>query len=250
RHHVHIEIAERLRVLAERVGDGVARLDVEHHLAGDVFERRVLALHRQDVERLHERQAGVDHRRELAREDDDVAHLDRAHPLLLLRRPFVDLDDVELELAKLLDDFVAVRRIDRRRLELTVDRAGGVRECWHGTGLLEVAVDNRIGTGNDTGIAAGNGAHRVDDCPHPKISRARAVFRRSLRHRDASRWFAALRHTRPVSWITNDANRVDLARFARDPPDEYRPLFRLSLPRAPRLDSRAHAALTQRSRAG
>ena len=30
----------------------------------------------QDVERLHQRQAGVDHRRELAGEDDDVARLD------------------------------------------------------------------------------------------------------------------------------------------------------------------------------
>ena len=32
RHHVHIEIGEGVGVLGERVGHGVARLDVEHHL--------------------------------------------------------------------------------------------------------------------------------------------------------------------------------------------------------------------------
>ena len=38
----------------------------------------VLGLLRQDVQRLHQRQAGVDHRRELPREDHDVAGADPA----------------------------------------------------------------------------------------------------------------------------------------------------------------------------
>ena len=48
-----------------------------------VLERLVLALGREDVERLHERQTGVDHGRELPREDDDVARLDLAFATLL-----------------------------------------------------------------------------------------------------------------------------------------------------------------------
>jgi hypothetical protein len=63
-------------MLAQRVGEGVAALDVVHHLACDVGEDLVLGLLRQNVERLDQRQAGVDHRRELPREDHDVACLD------------------------------------------------------------------------------------------------------------------------------------------------------------------------------
>jgi len=85
-------------MFAERVGDGVTGFDVEHDLARDILERRVFTLVREDVEGLHERQTGVDHRRELAREDDDVAHLDRPAAFLSIRGPFVDLDDVQLEL--------------------------------------------------------------------------------------------------------------------------------------------------------
>ena len=83
RHHVHVQVAERLGMLGQGVGHRVARLDVEHDLPRDVRQRLALALLREDVERLHQRQAGVDHRRELAREDHDVAHRDRPRRFFL-----------------------------------------------------------------------------------------------------------------------------------------------------------------------
>src|SRR6185312_5442797 len=129
--HVDVELRERLGMLAERVGHGVAGFDVEHDLSRDVFQRRVLALLRQDVKRLHEREAGVDHRRELAGEDDDVAHLDAAQALLLRRRAFVDLDDAQALLLELLDDFVAIRRVDRRGTQVAAGGPRGVRELGH-----------------------------------------------------------------------------------------------------------------------
>src|SRR3712207_8252456 len=46
--HVHVQLVERLRVLAERVGDGVARLDVEHDRLGHRLEALVLRLLRED----------------------------------------------------------------------------------------------------------------------------------------------------------------------------------------------------------
>jgi hypothetical protein len=79
--HVHVERREHLLVLAHRVGQGLAGLDVVEHLLDDLAQRLVLALLREDVEALHERQAGVDHGRELAREDDDVARRDAAAEL-------------------------------------------------------------------------------------------------------------------------------------------------------------------------
>jgi hypothetical protein len=71
----------------------------------DVAERRlknlVLLLVREDIEALHEGQSRVDHRRELAREDDDLL---RFHPGTELegreRTPFFHLDRVELLLAQ------------------------------------------------------------------------------------------------------------------------------------------------------
>ena len=89
--HVHVQIVERLGMLAQRIGDRVPRLDVEDHGPRHFLQRLVLALLGEDVERLHQRQARVDHRRELAREDHDVPHLDLAAAGLLAlstpRRP-------------------------------------------------------------------------------------------------------------------------------------------------------------------
>ena len=99
-----------LGMLAERVGHRVARLDVEHHRARHVLERLVLALLGEDVERLHQRQTRVDHRRELPGEDDDVAHLDAAAARLLALRLLVDLDDGQPLAPELRDDVVAGRR--------------------------------------------------------------------------------------------------------------------------------------------
>ncbi len=128
-HHVDVQIGERSGVLPERVGDGIARLHVVHHLPGDVLERLALALLRQDVERLHERKPGVDHGRELPGEDDDVARLDAATGLLAPL--LVHLDDDELLPAELRHHLVAAGRVHRGVLQLSVERPGRVGERWH-----------------------------------------------------------------------------------------------------------------------
>ena len=75
-HHRDVEAVERLRVLGERRRQRRALLDVEADLVDDRGERLVLRLLGEDVQRTQQRQAGVDHRRELAREDRDVLQLD------------------------------------------------------------------------------------------------------------------------------------------------------------------------------
>ena len=75
---VDVELVEDLRVLAAARRRTWSLLDVVLDARGapclnDLF----VGLAREDVEALHERQAGVDHRRELAREDHDVPGLDR-----------------------------------------------------------------------------------------------------------------------------------------------------------------------------
>ncbi len=129
RDHVHVQLVERLRVLAERVGDCIAGLDVEHDRLGHDLEALVLRLLREDVERLHQRQTGVDHRGELAGEDDDVAHRDL--PDLLLLRLLVVLDDVHPLTAELGDHVVPRRGFDRRVLDLTLRVARRICECGH-----------------------------------------------------------------------------------------------------------------------
>src|SRR5581483_2148728 len=57
-------------------GQRAALLDVDAHLGDDVRELLVLGLLAQDRQRAQQRKAGVDHRRELAREDRDVLQLD------------------------------------------------------------------------------------------------------------------------------------------------------------------------------
>src|SRR5581483_4243122 len=132
RHHVHVQIAEGLRVFPQGVGDRVTGLDVEHDGPRDGLERWVLTLLRENVERLDQRQTGVDHRRELAGEDDDVAHLDPAAARLLLRLGrVVDLDDGEPLALQLGDHILARRGVDGRRLQLAVDRSRRVGERRH-----------------------------------------------------------------------------------------------------------------------
>ena len=69
---VHVEVVEDLRVPAERVAERRALLDARLDVAQDDREELVVGLALEDVEALHDRQAGVDHRREEAREGDDV----------------------------------------------------------------------------------------------------------------------------------------------------------------------------------
>src|SRR5206468_11989786 len=108
----------------------VARLDVEDHRARRVLERLVVALRRENVERLDEWQTGVDHRRELSGEDHDVAHRDLAG-LLLLPRRLVDLEDVQPLLPQLPDGLFPTRRVDRRAFQLAVAGARAACVTWH-----------------------------------------------------------------------------------------------------------------------
>src|SRR6266852_5791577 len=90
----------------------MAATDVVHHLAGDAGEDLVLGLLRQDVEGLHQWQAGIDHRGELPREHDDVAHRDAAAELeidLELARRGADLHHDHAVLAQVRDDIIAAR---------------------------------------------------------------------------------------------------------------------------------------------
>ncbi len=70
--HVRVERVERLRVLLHRVGQPRARLDVGADPEDVVGERLVRLLLAEDLETLHERQAGVDHDGELAGEDRQI----------------------------------------------------------------------------------------------------------------------------------------------------------------------------------
>src|SRR2546427_2447367 len=87
-------------------------------------------------EGLDERQAGVDHRGELAGEHDDVAGLDAAAELeveleLLGRR--ADLHHDHAVLPQVRDDVVASRQVDLVVDEIAFERASGVLEERHGS---------------------------------------------------------------------------------------------------------------------
>ncbi len=120
RDHVREQRVERLRMLAHRVGQRRAALDVGPRLQDDGGEVLVLLLGAEDLEALHEGQAGVDHHRELPREHREVLRrgllpqlaglgLRRRRGRLLLGR--VDPRD---------EDLLAPERGDRR-----VHRVGG-----------------------------------------------------------------------------------------------------------------------------
>ena len=103
---VHVEVVEHLRVAAQRVAEGRALLDARLHVAQDGREVLVVRLPLQDVEALHDGQAGVDHRGEEAREGDDVLVADARAELEAER------------LALLLD----LRRLELLRTQPLVDR--------------------------------------------------------------------------------------------------------------------------------
>ena len=92
--HAHVEPAEHLGVLLERVGQADAGLDVGAHLADDLGELLVRRLLLEDVQAAQHREAGVDHGRELAREDGEVLGLDAAADLDLAPA-LLDLVEVE-----------------------------------------------------------------------------------------------------------------------------------------------------------
>ena len=76
RHHVREQRIERLRMLAHRIGERGARLDVGARLQNDGREVLVLFLGAQNVEALDERKARVDHDGELTGEDGEVLRAD------------------------------------------------------------------------------------------------------------------------------------------------------------------------------
>src|SRR5204862_113180 len=102
-------LSSSVSICSRRVGQRLAALHVVHDLPRHVGQDLVLGLLRQDVEGLHQRQAGVDHGGELAGEHDDVARLDPAAELdveLELLGRGADLDDDHAILAQVGDDVV------------------------------------------------------------------------------------------------------------------------------------------------
>ena len=76
---------EDLRVLLHRVGERCAALDVGSRREDRLGEILVFLLVAENLEALHQRQAGVDHDGELASEDRHVLRID-----LLAELPFLD----------------------------------------------------------------------------------------------------------------------------------------------------------------
>ncbi len=119
-------------MLAHGVGQRVPRLHVVQRVLDRLLENRVLGLLREDVEGLHQRETRVDHRRELTREDHDVAGLD----LLPLRerdvlRLLADRDGNQLLLAQIRDDVVFGGKIDLGAADLACDRPSAVGPDRH-----------------------------------------------------------------------------------------------------------------------
>ena len=91
---VHVEVVEGFRVLAQRVRERRTLFDVALDLANDRLEGLVRLLFGEDVETLNEREACVDHRGELSREDDEVASRD---PFLQEREILADVLGASLD---------------------------------------------------------------------------------------------------------------------------------------------------------
>src|SRR5437762_3593984 len=80
--HVDEEIVEHLRILLERLREGGAALDFVRNAGRHRAQGLGVALLRQNRQALSDREAGVDHRGELARVDREVLVLDGAADLL------------------------------------------------------------------------------------------------------------------------------------------------------------------------
>ncbi len=123
-HHVDEDGREDARMLCERIGEGLAGLDVLAYVGDHVAKRRVLSLLAEDRQTLRQRESGVDHRGELPSEDrhvlrfDAAADLDLADALQSALRLQVEDDVAHLnELGP--DDLLAVA------LELALDDLAG-----------------------------------------------------------------------------------------------------------------------------
>ncbi len=77
---LHVELVEHLRMILQRVRERRARLNATLHREDALLHRRAVGLGCENVQALHERKAGVDHRRELAGEDEQVSLSDAVEP--------------------------------------------------------------------------------------------------------------------------------------------------------------------------
>src|SRR3712207_3127508 len=149
---------EHLRVALQRVGQREARLDVLAHLDERRGERLALRLRLQHVERLQDRHARADHRRQLAGHDRQVLRLDLVAPRQpdLLRPGLVgDVDDDPAARLQLVGDgLLALRVALARRLTAgEVDRLEGVGRA-HAAISPPVPSRRRSSSGVDERVSA------------------------------------------------------------------------------------------------
>src|ERR1700720_4338440 len=140
RDHVDVEVVEGLRMFPHRLGERRAGLDVGAHGMDHRLEGAVLLLIAEDLQALHQRQAGVEHDRELAGEDGDALLADAA------RDPGQQLDLAPLLADRRDLDLLAPQHGDRRRLgvgqQLALLRLTGPRATFpNETGHREAPPD-------------------------------------------------------------------------------------------------------------
>src|SRR5580765_5737970 len=131
--HRDVEAREDLRVAAERLREQQTALDVGANLADHEREVRIVGLLLEDHQRADDVQAGLDHRRELAREDLQRLRLDLledgASTLLAACRQLLDELGEQAADAQLLARGVEIGGMDLaiQLQAFSVDRAVGVR---------------------------------------------------------------------------------------------------------------------------
>src|ERR1041385_6447681 len=140
----------------------MATLDVVDDPARDVRQDLVLVLLQQNVERLHERQPGVDHGGELTGEDHDVARLhaglEEIQDAAALALGLANLHHDHAVLAQVRNDVVPRREVDLIANEIALHVASCILEDRH-TLFLRAAPHGRAATfgGAPLGVAPATG---------------------------------------------------------------------------------------------
>ena len=133
-HQVHEQIIEDFRVLSQRIGKRAARLDRHFDVFEASLEVWVRFLVREEVQRLDDRQARVDHRGELASEDDDLSQTDTGgarhleHDFFGLLLDLRDRDALSLEASF---NVLPSLRLDLSLFDVTVRCSTFPCEDWH-----------------------------------------------------------------------------------------------------------------------
>jgi hypothetical protein len=131
-YEVAIERVEHLRVPPQRIAERRPLLDVRFDVLQDDLEVLVVGLVREDVEALHDGQAGVDHGGEEAREGDQILLADAGAELEALTLGLLlDLRRVQLLLAEARLDRVLGLGLHRALPELSGLTAGFPCELGH-----------------------------------------------------------------------------------------------------------------------